>query len=560
MSEYDEFERFIRHQEFGKILDLAGRLKEHRSRLVTFASPDNNSAVATSSSHMALRTPRHKSSRLDAERNDLTQASYRDDGEVALSGGRPRSRRGGTPSAYHTPHAIESTADLIRSALIPAHDDHFDGTERIPSQRIGRGEYPITDSLIDETIKSLAEELSYCLDLKKQLNEAASDARVISPSATEEKGSPIAAKFSKWQTDILTEWMVEHREHPFPTHDEAKQLGRAAGLTQDQVLTWTVNARKKHIKMMLERQRKPRDFLDYLFLATDREKRILKDNPEKNLAFQNDRANIPDALLLASMPLSKSSASSVLGTSISKQTPKRSLTRSLQKASNTDPPRYTYPRPPSIQTHSSASVTRKSPSELMPPPTPRYNTYALEQQSHDPLNTDTQSYAKPYNAPPKNVDQIFRRGKRFHQLTAPKDNRESSDTAILYDNMQLPELPPASWSFGSVQNDESDSDREAKLRANEQRLIQKYTPNGIIETPEGSLDGSLDLGEIDDSLFDKYYLPPLSHEDTDIALRGIGSYTDDKPGVLHRADTFDVEEILAVPYDDYEKDYLSGLL
>jgi hypothetical protein len=126
--------------------------------------------------------------------------------------------------------------------------------------------------------------------------------------------------------------------------------------------------------------------------------------------------------------------------------------------------------------------------------------------------------------------------------------------------MQLPELPPASWSFGSVQNDESDSDREAKLRANEQSLIQKYTPNGIIETPEGSLDGSLDLGEIDDSLFDEYYLPPLSREDTDIALRGIGSYTDDKPGVLHRADTFDVEEILAVPYDDYEKDYLSGLL
>ena len=59
-------------------------------------------------------------------------------------------------------------AGLIRATLIS--DDESDDMCEV----MGRGECLITDSLIDETIQCLAEELKLCVELKKQLRKGAS--------------------------------------------------------------------------------------------------------------------------------------------------------------------------------------------------------------------------------------------------------------------------------------------------------------------------------------------------------------------------------------------------
>ena len=533
MSQYDEFEKLIRHQEFGLILDLAGRLKHHKSRHVSFASPDNN-AVATLPLPLIARTPRRKSSRLEKSNQTRNYEPVQNPAET-----RPNTRREGTRQSYHTPPSLENTAGLIRSALINPTDAYslVSDAERMPPTVIGRGKYPVTDSLVDETINALAEELRYCLDLKKQISEVAADSKIISPPDTAEKGSLIQLKFTKWQTDILLEWMIEHAQRPFPTQKEAKQLANATGLSQAQVLNWATNARKRHMKMIIERQRKPRDFLDYLFLATDREKQVMKENPGKNLSFQqNKKATIPDALLLASMPLVQSSPPMPEVPSVLRHTAKQSTSKSSEeRIASPAPPRYTYPRPQQEQgLHASATVPSKTASDLMPQLPSRSNTFL------PPHTNGTRTVTRSHkHYPPKNADQIFKRGKHFDQ---PSQYNESSFTDFDHTELpELPQIPPPSFSSLQQSGSESESDRETTIRAVERKLIQKYTTNGVIETPDGSLDGSFDIGEIDDNLFEDFYVPPL-HEDVDIASLDIHSYAEERAQVPNQEDSFNVDK------------------
>ena len=182
--------------------------------------------------------------------------------------------------------SFSDAARLIRATLIS--DDESDDMCEV----MGRGECLITDSLIDETIQSLAEELKLCVELKKQLRKGASfqqqgsvgiskSASVAAPEETdakmvpdkietvdrsgeeeeEEGGGGVKAtkkakgknaqvpKFTKWQTDILIDWMIEHREHPFPTAEQIHSLAESVGLTETQVVNWTTNVRKRNLKV-----------------------------------------------------------------------------------------------------------------------------------------------------------------------------------------------------------------------------------------------------------------------------------------------------------------------
>lgn len=121
-----------------------------------------------------------------------------------------------------------------------------------------RGRYLITDSLIDDTLEALEVELERCIELSKGKKK-------------EGKHEPIAVKYSKRQTDILTDWMIEHRCHPFPTAKEIEQLCKATDLSYSQVVNWSTNVRKRNLKATLE-GKKPHHFLDFLFLAEHRDK------------------------------------------------------------------------------------------------------------------------------------------------------------------------------------------------------------------------------------------------------------------------------------------------
>ena len=186
--------------------------------------------------------------------------------------------------------SFSDAAGLIRATLIS--DDESDDMCEV----MGRGECLITDSLIDETIQFLAEELKLCVELKKQLRMGASfqqqgsvgistSASVAAPQSKseetnakmmsvkmetvdrsgeeeeEEGGGGVKAtkkakgknaqvpKFTKWQTDILIDWMIEHREHPFPTAEQIHSLAESVGLTETQVVNWTTNVRKRNLKV-----------------------------------------------------------------------------------------------------------------------------------------------------------------------------------------------------------------------------------------------------------------------------------------------------------------------
>jgi len=53
------------------------------------------------------------------------------------------------------------------------------------------------------------------------------------------------------------------------------QLSIAADLTYAQVVNWTTNVRKRNLKATVEQGKKPHHFIDFLFLADDREKRTI---------------------------------------------------------------------------------------------------------------------------------------------------------------------------------------------------------------------------------------------------------------------------------------------
>ena len=175
--------------------------------------------------------------------------------------------------------AFSNAADVLRSALVPAE------SKMKKHEEMSRGECLITDSLIDETIQTLAEELKLCLDLKRQIrsghtlapaSRAAGKMVPATSSAVQERGNKkssrkktknnnsIAQKFSKFQTDILTKWVIENCRDPRPSNEDEEELSRETGLTKRQVRTWVANVRKRNMQATINREKKPHHFLGKL--------------------------------------------------------------------------------------------------------------------------------------------------------------------------------------------------------------------------------------------------------------------------------------------------------
>ena len=176
----NDFNKFICHPDFKTVLQLADLLRYHKAKLDCLRDSE---ALQPSFSVPSSSQPRMKKSALEITRN------------------RGVDKR--------ESNAYEDAADLLRSSLLPSFNSR--------SIAIERGECIITDSLIDETIESLADELRFYLDIKKQRRAPISNEGCANFLDTkldvkgEDKSKPVADKFSKVQSDILTDWMIAHK-------------------------------------------------------------------------------------------------------------------------------------------------------------------------------------------------------------------------------------------------------------------------------------------------------------------------------------------------------------
>jgi len=136
-------------------------------------------------------------------------------------------------------------------------------------EKVRRGEYPITDSVLDDSFKILRQEFNDMNLFLSTLNstevsnaatmgfsgvhtteEVSVSANggvvtVIAPSWQKRKRlpkHPVAARLCKWQTDIMTIWLKAHEENPVADWKEIDYLCAETGLAPSQVSAWTTEA------------------------------------------------------------------------------------------------------------------------------------------------------------------------------------------------------------------------------------------------------------------------------------------------------------------------------
>jgi hypothetical protein len=168
--------------------------------------------------------------------------------------------------------------DDILTTVARIHDAFLD--QKNLASKICRGQYPAIDNILEEMMLTLQKEndageewltnQASLVDPSKKRGRAEASG---SSNQTMISNKSVAVKYAKWQTDILMSWMIEHSDQPFPDQKNTEYLMQRTGLTQSQVVNWTTNVRKRNRKATCENGKKPHHFIDFLFLAQDRESR-----------------------------------------------------------------------------------------------------------------------------------------------------------------------------------------------------------------------------------------------------------------------------------------------
>jgi len=94
---------------------------------------------------------------------------------------------------------------------------------------------------------------------------------VEDPSLTDtapvvDDGGVVGKRISKSSVAVLTRWLLQNKQNPYPTLAAKKQLGRAAGLSSVQVSNWMTNMRKRHVLPVLRGHKNPKTDLHFGFL------------------------------------------------------------------------------------------------------------------------------------------------------------------------------------------------------------------------------------------------------------------------------------------------------
>jgi hypothetical protein len=166
-----EFQRFIAHQDFGLFILLASKVKIIRNNLICGTTPSASDVIS------------------------VTYAETRKCKDEA-----------------------NEIAKFIQTTLLLGPNVNIN----IDSVIIPKGTFLKTDLLIKESIISLSKEFNRCMTWYNALKEASppvsppkkrikiNDSIKESKKKETGKGKPIAVKYSKRQTDILTSWMIAH--------------------------------------------------------------------------------------------------------------------------------------------------------------------------------------------------------------------------------------------------------------------------------------------------------------------------------------------------------------
>jgi len=154
-----------------------------------------------------------------------------------------------------------------------------------PREKVRRGDYPITDSVLDDSFKILRQELNdmnlslSSLDSSEVSNVATTMGlsgvqnaeevsavggvlQVIEPSRRKRQRlqkHPVAAGLHKWQTDVMTKWLKEHEGNPIPDWKAIDDLSEETGLAPSRVSAWTTEAGQFLMKEKKRRQQYARE-------------------------------------------------------------------------------------------------------------------------------------------------------------------------------------------------------------------------------------------------------------------------------------------------------------
>ncbi|CAG8540557.1 11396_t:CDS:2 [Racocetra fulgida] len=55
----------------------------------------------------------------------------------------------------------------------------------------------------------------------------------------------------KATTALLKDWLAKHKKHPYPTEEEKQDLAKETMLNLQQISNWFINARRRHLPLML---------------------------------------------------------------------------------------------------------------------------------------------------------------------------------------------------------------------------------------------------------------------------------------------------------------------
>jgi hypothetical protein len=174
---------------------------------------------------------------------------------------------------------VQSAVTRIQATMVRKH---------LKGRKIVRGTFPRIDNTISFSVRALQKQWDnvsrYIAQQKDVLSkrtvlstpsstigEPAKKEETSAKSKTKVKKEAIAIKYSKPQTDILMKWMIDHMEQPFPAKADILSLMKQTGLSESQVVNWTTNVRKRNRKATCEAGKKPHHYIDFLFLLHARE-------------------------------------------------------------------------------------------------------------------------------------------------------------------------------------------------------------------------------------------------------------------------------------------------